>query len=111
LYGAYSSYHIDIAGLILILVWMCVCRSLIGQGVGVTTLVFDLKPPPPPPAPPPTCTKPVIADFYNKACAARGCHTSLCPGCFMEVGVTHSAGSAEGCCAACGANPGCNAYT
>ena len=84
---------------------------LVGGGAGLTTLDFTLMPPPPPPSPPPRCSKPILADFYTKACADRGCHAKECPGCFMEIGVTHSAGSVKGCCAACGANPRCNAYT
>jgi hypothetical protein len=85
--------------------------TLVGAGPGLTTLEFDLMPPPPPPAPPPRCSKPILADFYTVDCKNRGCHTRECPGCFLEVGVTHSAGSPDGCCAACGSNPRCNAYT
>ena len=87
---------------------------LVGAGAGKTTLDFHLAPPPPPPtppAPPAACSKHILADFYTKDCAARGCHTRECPGCFLEIGVTHSAGSADGCCTACGKNPRCNAFT
>jgi hypothetical protein len=86
--------------------------SLLGAGAGETILEFHLKPPPPPPAPPPTCSTPyVLADFYTKDCANRGCHTKKCPGCFLYLSSDHSTFSADGCCAACGQNPRCNAWT
>lgn len=87
--------------------------NLIGAGVGATVLEFDLHPPPPPPnAPPPQCSKPyVLEDFYTKDCADRGCRTRECPGCFLEITAIHTAYSADGCCAACGKNPQCNAWT
>ena len=84
--------------------------TLAGAGAGLTTLEFALLPPPPP-APPQRCSTPVLADFYTADCEKRGCRTRECPGCFLEVGVSHSAFSVAGCCAACGANPRCNAYT
>lgn len=86
--------------------------NLIGAGAGSTILEFDLQPPPPPPAPPAQCSKPyVLADFYTKSCADRGCHTRECPGCFVEINAIHTAYTADGCCAACGQNPRCNAWT
>ena len=117
------------------LAWL-ILGEQVGQGAEATILEFDLAPPPPPPAPPPTCSEPVLADFYSKTpaqpavvilkkrvqcdillafpakeCAAKGCHAKLCPGCFQEIGVSHSAGNPAGCCDACGKNQKCNAWT
>jgi hypothetical protein len=87
--------------------------SLIGSGAnGETALEFLLRPPDPPPGPrESTCSKPILADFYTTDCAHRGCHVKACPGCFLEIGVSHSAGNPDGCCAACTANRRCNAWT
>lgn len=89
---------------------------VIGAGAGVSTVEVDLgdSPNPPPPGPPPSpsqCTTPVLADFYTKDCDNRGCKTKLCPGCFLSLGARAGARSPEGCCALCGNDPQCNAYT
>ena len=83
---------------------------LVGSGAGASTLVFDLAPPAPPG--PTRCSAPVLSDFYTDDCKQRGCHVKRrCPGCFLQVGVLTSPSTLGECCAACIANPACNAWT